>query len=216
VPSSVPSVPVTVTWVASPTLTSFACVGVRVAVAWKLPELMILMASVAEPAVTDFPTERFTAATVPLIGLVSWASDKFCWALIRDALAESIEAWSLASCCALSEAVDPPLAVVEPPPVELLPEGELPPEVELPPEGELLAAGAEAGLDFVAAPELAVVEVDPEPLGLDPPELGLPEPLPAFPAAPVPDPDDEDDELSSLARAVSAFAKAFWSVWTCC
>ena len=62
----------------SPTLTVDACAGVNVAVAWKLPEFMIVITSDVDPAVTDWPTDRFTWATVPLMGLVSWASERFC------------------------------------------------------------------------------------------------------------------------------------------
>ena len=59
---------------------------------------MIVTTSVVEPALTDCPSDRPTDTTVPLMGLVSCASARSSWALINDALAESIDAWSLASC----------------------------------------------------------------------------------------------------------------------
>ena len=110
---------------------------------------------------------------------------------MSDALAESIEAWSLASCSALSEA-------------------ELPPSVPEPPVVEVPALGVDPELDFVEVLELGAV---PDPLGVEPPELdGLEPPEPdgveLFPD-PVPAPDEADeDELRSLASAVSAFARA--------
>ena len=75
---------------------------------------MIVTTSVVEPALTDCPSDRPTDTTVPLMGLVSCASARSSWALINDALAESIDAWSLASCWALSEAVDPSAEEEEP------------------------------------------------------------------------------------------------------
>lgn len=87
-----PCVPVTVTSAASPTFTDAAWAGVNVAVAWKLPEFTIVITSDVEPALTDSPTERFTWTTVPLIGLVSWASARFCCAFMSEALSESIDA----------------------------------------------------------------------------------------------------------------------------
>jgi hypothetical protein len=48
------------TFATSPTFTDAACAGVNVAVAWKLPEFTIVITSDVDPALTDWPTERFT------------------------------------------------------------------------------------------------------------------------------------------------------------
>jgi hypothetical protein len=168
------------------------------------------MTSVVEPALTDWPTERPTSATVPLIGLVSCASARFCWAVIKEAVAESIDAWSLASCCALFDAVSVPTDPPEPPVVDVVP----------PVFGVVV--------DFVADPVVVDVEAVPALFAADPPlEAGLPVapedvPVPedGEPDVPVVDPGDpevdEDDELSCLASAVSALETASRSLWYCC
>jgi hypothetical protein len=108
--------------------------------------------------------------------------------LISEALAESIEAWSLASCAALSEAVESSLPVDEPPPVGFDPE-----------------------VGFVDVSELGVVADPPEPPVFEP----LPE-VPADPVPAPGDELELEEELRSLASVVSALASAAWSVWTCC
>jgi len=126
------------------------------------------------------------------MGLVSWASAKSCCASISEALAESMEAWSLASCPALSEAAEVLPREVAAPPVEVDPE----PALGVDPPVLLASVGAELGWLAVdpeaeLLPDPAVVAVDPAPDALEPPE-GSAEAL------------DEDAELSNLANAVSA------------
>lgn len=83
---------------------------------------------------------------------------------------------------------------------------ELPPVV-VPPLGVDAPVAAVPVLELGAVlPELlGLCEL--EPLCVDPPELGAPEPLPALPPFPV-FVLDPDDELRSLASAVSALATA--------
>ncbi len=52
----------------------------------------MVIALLVEPAVTVWPVARVTPATVPVRGLVSWASANDCCAPINEAVAESMEA----------------------------------------------------------------------------------------------------------------------------
>ena len=74
---------------------------------------MMVMMSVLESALTVSPAAMSTETTVPLMGLLRVASASDCSALMRSALAESMEAWSDAICSGVS--LLPP---VEPVPVE--------------------------------------------------------------------------------------------------
>ena len=69
---------------------------------------MITITEVLEPALTVSPTLMPTETTVPLMGLVRFASVRDCWATVRSACAESIAAWSAAICCGVSEAAPEP------------------------------------------------------------------------------------------------------------
>lgn len=103
-----------------------------------------------------------------------------------------MEAWSLASCSALSEAVEVLPREVAPLPVEVDPEPELgvdPPVLLVAGDPELGWLGADPEVELL--PDPVVVAVDPAPEALEPPE---------GPAAVL----DEDDELNNLANAVSA------------
>jgi hypothetical protein len=168
---------------------------------------MTVMASVVEPALTDCPVANPTDTTVPLIGVVSWASARLSCALISEALAASIEAWSLAICSALSDAVDPPWGDEEPVPDDFVPEladgVELAAGVELP-EGLVEPVPAFAWL--VVAPvleELAVVPGVVPPVVVPPP--GEPEP----PDGLEPDVVDAPDPPNNLASVASVWATTF-------
>src|ERR1700693_6343540 len=80
---------------------------------------MITITEVLEPALTASPTLRPTETTVPLMGLVRFASVRDCCARDRFACAESIAAWSAAICWGVSEeAPEPePLPLPEPEPL---------------------------------------------------------------------------------------------------
>ena len=69
---------------------------------------MMVMMSVLESALTVSPTAMSTETTVPLMGLFRVASASDCSALMRSALAESMEAWSDAICSGVS--LSPPVA----------------------------------------------------------------------------------------------------------
>ena len=69
---------------------------------------MITITEVLEPALTVSPTLMLTETTVPLMGLVRFASVRDCWATVRSACAESIAAWSAAICWGVSEEVPEP------------------------------------------------------------------------------------------------------------
>src|SRR6185437_8957364 len=102
VPVRVASMPSTRTVAGSPTFTESMSASVTVVVtdSWPLPSTV--MVAVLDPALTERPATRLTAATVPAIGLVSRACATFCWATASSAWAASIWAWSAASCCALA------------------------------------------------------------------------------------------------------------------
>jgi hypothetical protein len=177
------------------------------------------MVSVVDPALTDWPAERPTDTTVPLIGAVSWAASRFCWASMREALAESMDAWSLASCSALFDAVDVPLGLAlalldgllsAVPAAKLFVLDGLLAVDELAVVPELfVVAGADPPVDDGLLPLLVVGAVEP-PEGCDPP---VPPPPPPFGS--LPELAEDDVEPNNWARAVSAWATAFWSVWTC-
>src|ERR1700730_17462383 len=80
---------------------------------------MITITEVLEPALTVSPTLMPTETTVPLMGLVRFASVRDCWATVRFACAESIGAGSAAICGGVSEeAPEPePLPLPEPEPL---------------------------------------------------------------------------------------------------
>jgi hypothetical protein len=182
---------------------------------------MTVTTSVVDPADTVWPVERPTAATVPAIGLTSWAAVNDCSASINDAFAESIDAWSVANCSGLSEAAVPlpPLGVVVPPfaplvallvsfrplpadvvPLALLVGVVLPPVVLRLPVGAVAPVfGAVLGVLGVVV-VVGAVPVPPEPPR---PVVGLEE-------------EDEEDWPSSWARAFSAAETAAWSAATCC
>src|ERR1700728_5093576 len=83
VPLKEPVVPSTATSAEKPTLTDDTCELVRVPATSNEWVPMITMSLVVECAVTVSPTLRPTEATVPEIGLVSWAALRACWASIR-------------------------------------------------------------------------------------------------------------------------------------
>ena len=70
--------PSTDTSAVSPTLTELTWVLVKVAEASKDWVPIITMSSVLEFALTVAPGVMPTEAMVPLMGLVSWASERFC------------------------------------------------------------------------------------------------------------------------------------------
>ena len=61
----------------------------------------MVIALLVDPALSDWPADTPTEATVPAMGLVSRASASDCWLLTSVAEAESIAAWSVASWTAL-------------------------------------------------------------------------------------------------------------------
>ena len=113
VPSIVPSTPSTWTPAESPTLTDGT---------WELSSVpatsndcvpMMTITLVLESALTVSPTVIPTETTVPLMGLVRFASARDCSSTVSSASAVSMAAWSAAICWGVSAEAEEPV----PPPV---------------------------------------------------------------------------------------------------
>ncbi len=96
VPVSGELVPSGVILALAPIFTAARSLSLTVVVTCMASGFSTTIVAVLDPALTDWPGAMLTAATRPLIGLISRAWSRLCWATRSTASAASTAAWSAA------------------------------------------------------------------------------------------------------------------------